>query len=154
MLQLNSRTVNRNKTCRLFVSAWQQTSFLPGNTLYFVFCLHVCHKIHFACVLFMQYLVSFFLSFLTPAAPTVFLLLLLTLTSLPLCRLLNHTLSRTPSQHTAKLSNWPSSQVEFEQLLLQPPPDSLSPSVKKELKIIEFIRKKEPRSLVFPGSRK
>lgn len=63
-------------------------------------------------------------------------------------------LTFTPSQLMSKLLNWPASQAEIEQALFPSSPEPLAQTAKKELKIIEFIRKKDPRSLVFSASRR
>ncbi|XP_076605784.1 calcium-dependent secretion activator 1 isoform X1 [Chaetodon auriga] len=55
------------------------------------------------------------------------------------------------SQHVSKLLNWPVSEAELEQALFPSAPDLPAQTTKRELKIIEFMRKKDPRSPIFSG---
>lgn len=66
--------------------------------------------------------------------------------------LLFHT--TTPSQRVSELLNWPVSEAELERALFPSAPELPAQTAKRELKIIEFMRKKDPRSLIFSGTRR
>lgn len=63
-----------------------------------------------------------------------------------------HTIA--PSQRLSELLNWPVSEAELEQALFPSAPELPAQTAKRELKIIEFMRKKDPRTPVFSGNRR
>lgn len=60
----------------------------------------------------------------------------------------------TPSQRLSELLNWPVSEAELEQALFPSAPELPAQTAKRELKIIEFMRKKDPRTPIFSGNRR
>ncbi|XP_044068458.1 calcium-dependent secretion activator 1 isoform X23 [Siniperca chuatsi] len=58
------------------------------------------------------------------------------------------------SQRVSELLNWPVSEAELERALFPSTPELPAQTAKKELKIIEFMKKKDPRSSIFSGIRR
>ncbi|XP_051270891.1 calcium-dependent secretion activator 1 isoform X3 [Dicentrarchus labrax] len=58
------------------------------------------------------------------------------------------------SKRVSELLNWPVSEAELERALFPSAPELPVQTVKRELKIIEFMKKKDPRSTIFSGSRR
>lgn len=65
-----------------------------------------------------------------------------------------HFHTTTPSHRVSELLNWPVSQAELERALFPSAPELHSQTARRELKIIDFMKKKDPRSPVFSGSRR
>ncbi|XP_061543039.1 calcium-dependent secretion activator 1 isoform X1 [Phycodurus eques] len=58
------------------------------------------------------------------------------------------------SQRVLELLNWPVSEAELQQALFPSSPEPSPQSIRKELKIIEFMKKKDLRSPLFPGPKR
>ncbi|KAM7423414.1 hypothetical protein PAMA_011123 [Pampus argenteus] len=58
------------------------------------------------------------------------------------------------SQRVSELLNWPVSEAELEQALFPSVPELPAHTAKRELKIIEFMKKKDLRSPIFSGTRR
>ncbi|XP_077385767.1 calcium-dependent secretion activator 1 isoform X2 [Festucalex cinctus] len=62
---------------------------------------------------------------------------------------------KTPvSQRVSELLNWPVSEVELQQALFPSSPEPSPQSIRKELKIIEFMKKRDLRSPLFSGPKR
>ncbi|XP_077385770.1 calcium-dependent secretion activator 1 isoform X5 [Festucalex cinctus] len=58
------------------------------------------------------------------------------------------------SQRVSELLNWPVSEVELQQALFPSSPEPSPQSIRKELKIIEFMKKRDLRSPLFSGPKR
>lgn len=65
-----------------------------------------------------------------------------------------HFHTTTPSQRVSELLSWPVSEAELERALFPSTPELPAQTAKRELKIIEFMKKKDPRSPIFSGTRR
>lgn len=111
-----------------------------------LFCFQMCFGLYVFCMLT-------FLLFLLPFPLLANPFDLFTLTKSPSFTVPTQK-PYTPSQRVSELLNWPVSEAELKRALFPSAPDSPAQTVKKELKIIEFMRKKDPRSTVFSGTKR
>ncbi|XP_019723234.1 calcium-dependent secretion activator 1 isoform X15 [Hippocampus comes] len=58
------------------------------------------------------------------------------------------------SQRVSELLNWPVSEAELQQALFPSSPEPSPQSIRKELKIIEFVKKRDLRSPLFSGQKR
>lgn len=149
MWQVNDKQNTPTHANRLRDSLIPCPQFLYFLEFYTFFVLS-CMSVSYNCGCFFAW--SIFLSFLL--FPLLYYPFSFLLWHKQLPSLFPNPLTFTLSQLTSKLLNWPVSQAEIEQALFPSSPEPLAQTSKKELKIIEFIRKKDPRSLVFSASRR
>lgn len=65
-----------------------------------------------------------------------------------------HFRTTTPSQRVSELLNWPVSEAELKQALFPSAPDLPTQTAKRELKIIDFMKKMDFRSTNSIGTRR
>lgn len=108
--------------------------------VYWFFTLHVACKLTFP------------LSFVFLSLYNI--LTLFTFTKWPSLPKTLHFHTTTPSQRVSELLNWPVSEAKLEQALFPSTPELPVQTAKRELRIIEFMKKMDPRSPIFSGIRR
>lgn len=116
---------------------YASTCFLL-HVYWFLLCLFFPHLPFFSFLLFYQFFTLFTFTKCPPSTVPKTL----------------HFQTPTPSQRLSELLNWPVSEVELERALFTSATELPAQTTKRELKIIEFMRKKDLRSQIFSRTRR